>query len=736
MLKIPFKYRITVVIFTLSAIILSIVLTQSLAQYLSGSRLEQTKHDEATLSLLGDFARIALLTTDYESFQPQLEQVANLSGVSAILLADEHDIIVATSRPYRLGQSLTNNDINQSAGWQLLSLANMSGQLGTLAAKFTDDALMAQHEQIRMRALYWSVFGLLAIALVSLLAGHLLTRRLRLITRTAEAVANGDFSARSNIQGHDEVAELGYVFDAMVNKVNTDRSHLAEREQYLSLTLDSIGDAVITTDAEGCITRMNPVAEALTAWQTSEAQGRPLPEIFKIINADSRKSVSNPVEIVLESRKIVGLANHTVLIDKNNNEYQIADSAAPIIDSRGRILGVILVFRDVTQQYAIEEALRRSQKMDAIGQLSGGIAHDFNNQLGIIIGYLDFLNKQFSESEKPYKWVQNATKAALRCSDLTRQLLSFSRHQATDIAVLDLNSAFDELQDVISRSVTPKIDVQYFLAENLWLTETNKGEFQDVIVNLILNSRDAMPDDGKIVIETSNTVIDEGFSDPKLQIKKGEYVQLSLSDTGTGINNEIQDRVFEPFFTTKPDGKGTGLGMAMVYGFIKRYDGYIQLYSEPGIGTTVRIYLPRSKTSEVSDEYTDKNANIPTGTESVLIVDDEIDLLDLAQHIFSGLGYKTQIAENGVEALKALNSDQHFDMLFSDVVMPGSINGYELAKQAKQLHPDIKILLTSGFTSKAIVKNEHKEFEAQLLSKPYRKADLAQKVRLILDKSN
>ena len=190
------------------------------------------------------------------------------------------------------------------------------------------------------------------------------------------------------------------------------------------------------------------------------------------------------------------------------------------------------------------------------------------------------------------------------------------------------------------------------------------------------------------------------------------------------------------FFTTKPDGKGTGLGMAMVYGFIKRYDGYIKLYSEPGIGTTVRIYLPRSKTIEVSDEYTDKNVSMPTGTESVLIVDDEIDLLELAQHIFSGLGYKTQVAENGIKALEALNSDQHFDMLFSDVVMPGGINGYELAQQAKQLRPEIKVLLTSGFTSNAIVKTEHKEFETQLLSKPYRKVDLAQKVRLILDKAN
>jgi len=733
MLKIPLKYRITAVIFSLAAIILTIVLSQSLSQYLNGSRVEQAKHEQATLILLGDFARIALLTTDYETFQPQLEQVTSLSGVSVILLADDRDIIVATSMPGWIGQSLTDKHLDTTTEWQLLTLKNMSGRLGTLAAKFSDDALIDLHDQIRSKALTWSLLGLLIIALVSLLAGHLLTRRLSLITRAAEAVSNGDLSARAKIQGHDEVAELGHVFDTMVNKLNTDRAQLAEREQYLSLTLDSIGDAVITTDAKGCISRMNPVAEELTGWKTSEAHGHPLPEVFNIINADSRQIVSNPVERVLKSRQIVGLANHTVLINKNNTEYQIADSAAPIIDSNENILGVILVFRDVTQQYQVEEALRRSQKMDAIGQLTGGIAHDFNNQLNIVIGYLDFLNSHFSETEKPYKWVQSATKATLRCIDLTRQLLSFSRRQPTDNTLINLNSTFDELQDMISRSVTPEIDVQYSLAENLCKTVTNKGEFQDVVVNLVLNARDAMPNGGKIVIETSNTYFDEDFSGLNLKIKKGDYAQLSISDTGAGINKELKERIFEPFFTTKPVGKGTGLGMSMVYGFIKRYDGYIKVDSEPGTGTTIRVYLPCSKTTDISSENINQNINIPTGSESVLIVDDEVDLLELAEQYFSELGYKTKIAENGETALEVLKCDHNIDLLFSDVVMPGGINGYDLALQATQLHSELKVLLTSGFTSKSIAKSEHKKFEAQLLSKPYRKVELAKMVRLILD---
>lgn len=390
MLRIPFKFRITAVIFSLAAIILAVVLSQSLSQYLNGNRSQLAQQQRTTLNLLGEFARLALLTTDYDVFQPQLEKVANLPGVSVILLFDEDGLIVATSEPALIGQSMLNKHLNKNSGWQVLALKNMSGKLGTLAAQFSDERLLALHNQIRTRAMVWSFLGLLIIALISLLAGELLTRRLAWITRAAEAVSNGDLSARAAVEGSDEVAELGHTFDTMVQQINIERIKLEEREHYLSLTLNSIGDAVIATDSDGRIIRMNPVAEELTGWTARSASGRPLTDVFNIINAQSRQPVSNPVEKVLATRKIVGLANHSALINKQNMEYQIADSAAPIVDSSGNILGVILVFRDVTQQYQTEESLRRSQKMEAIGQLSGGIAHDFNNQLNIIIGYLDF----------------------------------------------------------------------------------------------------------------------------------------------------------------------------------------------------------------------------------------------------------------------------------------------------------------------------------------------------------
>jgi len=531
-----------------------------------------------------------------------------------------------------------------------------------------------------------------------------------------------------------EISQLATTFQAVADERRRSFNTLQEREQNLTITLNSIGDAVIATDTSGDITRMNPVAEALVGWRASEVTGRPLLEIFRIINARTREAVASPVEKVLRTGSKVGLANHTVLISRDGTEYQIADSAAPIKSDNGEILGVILVFRDVTQQYQTEEALRRSQKMEAIGQLSGGIAHDFNNQLGVVIGYLDFLKNLFPEGEKARRWVDIAIKATLRCTDLTRQLLAFSRHQGDEKKVVDINEVLKELEIMIARSVTPEVEVQYFLTENLWLTEIDPGEFHDAILNLVINARDAMPGGGRLLIETSNKYLDADYAALNPGVEVGDYVQLMLSDTGTGMNRETLEHVFEPFFTTKPEGRGTGLGMAMVYGFAESYGGYIKIYSEPGVGTTIRLYLPRSTSSEpaVVVKNVDE-ADFPTGSETILIVDDEVDLLQLADQYLRDLGYHTCLAENADQALKVLEKEEGIDLLFSDVVMPGGMNGYELAQRATELRPNLRVLLSSGFTSKTLAHNGLARFAAHLLSKPYRKADLMQRIRLVLD---
>ena len=434
-------------------------------------------------------------------------------------------------------------------------------------------------------------------------------------------------------------------------------------------------------------------------------------------------------------------------------------SGTALLDSRNNLLGILVVmdskplqhtddmleFMEIfaarasgeTERLLAEEALRRSQKMDAIGQLSGGIAHDFNNQLGIILGYLDFLKTYVGDDEKPSRWVEISTNATLRCTDLTRQLLSFSRTQSNEKVVVNINTKLKELDTMFARSITPAIDIQYLLCKDLWPCEIDPGEFQDAILNMVINARDAMPNGGRLLIETNNKSLDADYAAFNPDAHAGDYVQLTLSDTGCGMDKTTQEHMFEPFFTTKEKDKGTGLGMSMVYGFVRRFNGFIQVYSEINVGTTLRLYLPRTTATEAEaiNEVIDDHT-LPQGTETILIVDDERDLLQLADKYLSALGYKTYLAENASQALAMLEKHDDIDCLFSDVVMPGGINGYELAQQATTKKPKLKVLLTSGFTSKTIAHNGLARYARHLLSKPYRKTELAQHIRLILDENN
>jgi PAS domain S-box-containing protein len=483
------------------------------------------------------------------------------------------------------------------------------------------------------------------------------------------------------------------------------------------------------------ITDWNPSAERIFGYSREQAIGRPLAELI-VAEADRQEAIDYWREL-MDNKQPSQQINEN--ITRLNKVRTCEWYNTPLVDEDGQVIGVASLVEDVTQRRQTEEALRRSQKMEAIGQLTGGIAHDFNNQLGVILGYLEFLQEyaadKSSTNKKPAQWVETATRATLRCTDLTRQLLTFSRRQGTDKTQVDLNGLLRDQRTMIARSVTPEVEVEYFLADGLWSTEIDPGEFQDAILNLVINARDAMPNGGKLIIETGNKHLDVDYSSVNPGLESGDYVQLILSDTGTGMDKETLEHVFEPFFTTKPEGKGTGLGMAMVYGFAQRYGGFIKIYSEPDMGTTLRLYLPRSmNAAAASMDQQQPPASLPGGDETILIVDDEVDLLQLANLYLSDLGYHTRLAENAAQALEILK-EGNIDILFSDVVMPGGMNGYELARQATQQKPELKVLLTSGFTAKTVASNGLAHFSTHLLSKPYRKLDLAQRIRLVLDKA-
>lgn len=402
----------------------------------------------------------------------------------------------------------------------------------------------------------------------------------------------------------------------------------------------------------------------------------------------------------------------------------------PIFDKSGNAKYLLGISEDITDQLKTEEMLRRSQKMDAVGQMSGGIAHDFNNQLGVVLGYTDLLLEQ-DIPEAQVSWLNSVRVAAERCSELTQQLLIFSRSGNVDKETIDVNTTISEIEVMIQRTITPEVKVQYFLSKNLWNTEVNIGGFKDAILNLILNARDAMPNGGTLTIETTNIILNKSNIGSFSNIKEGEYVEVVINDSGEGMSQDVYEHVFEPFFTTKDVGQGTGLGLSMVYGFVRRYGGDILLTTKQGKGSTFRIYLPRSSELEplLSDSSSTKEKVFPIGTEKILIVDDEISLLKFAEQLLKSWGYNVFCAENATEALDVLKNKQ-VDLLFTDIVMPGDLNGYELSTKALEINPKIKILTTSGYAGKS---GDNTKYDFEMIAKPYKSLDLAEKLRQQLD---
>ncbi len=816
-----------------------------------------------------------LFQEDLATLNELLKRVQNDHGLSYVAVSDINRKLIALR-----GTPHSTDTTNASLRSQLDARGTLptfsrtfpielgGQQIGYFSFELDTRFIAKALREVRQQGIIIAIIEVILSIGLLMAIGAGLTRKLQALASAVSNLPDKIEKLPSTGQAKDEIGYLTLAFNNMADQVHAreaDRdtaiAELADREQHLALTLDSIGDGVIATDITGRVVNMNPVAETLTGRMKSEAVGLPLTESLTLINAFTRTSVANPVLRVLQHGKIVGLANHTILIARNGAEYHIADSAAPIRGQDGKLHGVILVFRDITKEYQsqqalaaneqrmrlyreqtplgviewkpdtkvvdwnpaaaqifgysklealdrtiselvvptnliqqyhdltndllsnkgsqrcvtenqnkhgellacewyntvltdadgeiisivsiiqditeqqkTEEILRRSQKMEVVGQLSGGIAHDFNNQLGIIIGYLDFLDHLHKTEGEPKQWVGIATKAALHCRDLTRQLLAFSRSRPKEGASIDVNATLEDMKSIITRSITPAIELKYRLAPDLWMAVTDPHDLQDAILNLVINAKDAMSGSGTLNIETKTTVLDQDFEAENPGSKAGDYIMLSISDTGSGMSKETLDHAFEPFFTTKEEGKGTGLGLSMVYGFVKRYGGYLKVYSEVDMGTTIHIYLPRQ---DISSSLTGPpgvlNGPMPTGSETVLIVEDEPNLLNLAQQHLSELGYTTYTANNTKEALDILGDHPEIALLFTDVVMPGGMNGYELAQKATANHPDLKVLLTSGFTSDTIPEGGLEKFGANLLTKPYRKQDLAQHLRRALN---
>jgi len=402
-------------------------------------------------------------------------------------------------------------------------------------------------------------------------------------------------------------------------------------------------------------------------------------------------------------------------------------------DVAGTLVAITGVCQDVTEREAAAAQLQQAQKMEAVGQLTGGLAHDFNNLLAVIIGNLDLIEEVLVDDPTTQGFAATALAAALKGAELTKQLLAFSRRQPLNPQLLDLNRLLAGMESLWKRTLGEAIEVRLHQSASLWSTLADGSMVESAVLNLAINARDAMAGGGVLTVETRNMSLDQASAAEEQHVPAGDYAMIAVSDTGHGIPADVLASVFEPFFTTKGVGKGSGLGLSMVYGFAKQSGGHVKIYSEVGAGTTVRLFLPRAHQALDPPEPAPSSAALPHARdETVLVVEDNDDVRCLAVHQLKDLGYTVVEAENGPLALALLGRRQDIDLLFTDMVMPGGMTGIELAAAATQLKPSLKVLFTTGF-AEAATGNSRFMVTSKLITKPYRKSALAVKLREVLD---
>lgn len=453
---------------------------------------------------------------------------------------------------------------------------------------------------------------------------------------------------------------------------------------------------------------------------------------LKHIHADDYKRVTESFFATFEDKQVSHWYSEYRFLRADGTAAYVIDRCYILRDDKGNPLRLIGSIADVTNQKELDERLRQAQKMEAVGQLTGGVAHDFNNLLTVILGNAELIAEQLPREHPLHGLADMTVNAAERGSELTNRLLAFARRQPLEPKSTQVNDLIGNMLPLLKRTLSEGIQVDYVPMPELWLSEVDAPQLESAILNLAINARDAMAGAGKLTIETKNAQIDENYGKHHDDVEPGGYILISISDTGDGMTPDVIEQAFDPFFTTKERGKGSGLGLSMVYGFVKQSNGHIKIYSELGHGTTMKLYLPRCRLQNELKPTDKPSASQKGGNERILVVeDDEL----VRQHVvsqLSDLGYQVQAASSGDAAVVVLEQ-QRFDLLFSDVVMPGKLNGPKLVAIAQERYPDMKVLFTSGYTENAIVHHGRLDPGVVLLSKPYRRQEFADKIREALD---
>ena len=497
-------------------------------------------------------------------------------------------------------------------------------------------------------------------------------------------------------------------------------------------TFRSMAEAVLVIDGSGTVLLSNPAAEKMLRYKPGMTLQN-LRGLSSVYNADGVTLMAiddMPSVRALRGEEYDGLEFIARPL-RGGRQIHIVVSGRPLRDAEGQVTGAALVYHDITASREIEHQLQQSQKLDAIGKLTGGVAHDFNNMLTIITGTTETLVESLRGGQPQLaRTAELIDRAAERCRELIQHLLAFARRQPLEPRTVDINGTVLDIAKLLRPTLGEQIEINSALADDVANVHIDPSQLANSLLNMAINARDAMPDGGKLLFETSNIDLDEAYAAANPDVAPGRYVLLAVSDTGSGMSQAVQDKVFEPFFTTKEVGKGSGLGMSMVYGFVKQSGGHIKIYSEQGHGTTIKLYLPPARGQVVAE--TAAPAPVPRGSEIILVVEDDQLVRNYVTAQLASLGYKTIAAADSRAALAIVDKGEKFDLLFTDVIMPGGMNGRQLADEVAKRRPGLKVLYTSGYTENAIVHHGRLDEGVLLLAKPYRKAQLAKMIQQAL----
>ena len=509
---------------------------------------------------------------------------------------------------------------------------------------------------------------------------------------------------------------------------------LRESSARLRAVVETAVDGVILIDSRGRILMFNPACERLFQYRADEV----MHENVKLLmpppySVEHDGYIRNFIET--GHRKIIGIGREVVGRRKDGSTFPMDLSVGEAKqDGEAIFVGII---HDLTERKRTEEQLVQAQKMETVGQLSGGIAHDFNNLLTVIVGNAEFLSENLKSRQDLKQLADDIGRAGDRGAELTQRLLAFGRRQILVPVEIECNELLDSMHKLLRRTLREDIEIRTDFDPCIPPAFADPAQLESAVLNIALNAQDAMPNGGRLTISTANASLDDHYKSLHPEVMAGEYVLVAITDNGEGMPKEVIERVFEPFFTTKEVGKGSGLGLSMVYGFVKQSNGHVSIYSEPGLGTTIRIYLPQgiTKGKPPPAQSPADSEPLPRGAETVMIVEDDPFVRSFAVMRLQSLGYQVVAAVDGADALQKLRADVHVDILFTDIVMPGGINGWELADLARGLRPGLPVLLTSGYALETLAKHGRLRAGAVVLTKPYRKGDLARRLREVVSVS-